>query len=304
MPVRIFAIFDESGLPKGFYPTDVWPNTPAGAVEISHDDWLEFLDYQGQRRWDGKQVVEYSAPPVSAPVAEATTEILALVEETKLMNEAIVAAVRAWGGIENALAYLLGTIIRNGGGSLGMALYYRPSATETRISLVDESVKHFCQTHKEGGRVLALWDTILNRINHCKTTRNKIIHGNVGTYCPVGAKQHVRLTAPIFNLGTNNKDLERLRKNTASKINRDAAPQLPGMSANDVKNAAINFGRLTEAANLFRLLVSEMQRNAQKPEAFDKKFQTLDSHLKTPSLPRTGDQIPEERPDQPQSSRA
>jgi hypothetical protein len=57
-------------------------------------------------------------------------------EQTRMHN-AIVSVVLSWAGLENALARLFGAIIRD---NIGMALYYTPSATETRINLVNTAV--------------------------------------------------------------------------------------------------------------------------------------------------------------------
>lgn len=61
----IRAVFDQAGFPTAFYPEDAWPKGyPTDAIEITEDDWHEFLDNQGARRWDNGQVVEYSPPSV------------------------------------------------------------------------------------------------------------------------------------------------------------------------------------------------------------------------------------------------
>ena len=36
---------------------------PAEAIEITDEQWLEFLSFQGQRKWDGAAVVPYEPPP-------------------------------------------------------------------------------------------------------------------------------------------------------------------------------------------------------------------------------------------------
>jgi len=57
--MRIFAIFDAEGLPKGFYTPVVHSRIPEGAVCISKEQWHEFITHQGRRSWDGENVVEY-----------------------------------------------------------------------------------------------------------------------------------------------------------------------------------------------------------------------------------------------------
>jgi len=63
-----YAIFDENGFPKAFYSPDIHgDNIPKEAIEITDEQWLEFINNQGRRRWDfeKKEVVEYVPPPPS-----------------------------------------------------------------------------------------------------------------------------------------------------------------------------------------------------------------------------------------------
>jgi len=55
-----YAIFDEKGLPKGFYSPDIHSNIPENAVEITDEQWREFINNQGKRAWDfkTKQVID------------------------------------------------------------------------------------------------------------------------------------------------------------------------------------------------------------------------------------------------------
>lgn len=57
--MRIYALFDDHGLPKGFYTPLVHASIPKGAVCISVTQWHEFIRHKGLRRWDGEKVVEY-----------------------------------------------------------------------------------------------------------------------------------------------------------------------------------------------------------------------------------------------------
>jgi hypothetical protein len=54
--IHYFATFDPDGWPTGFYPSDVWPEPPEGAVEISAVQYRELL--QGNRKLVGGKVVE------------------------------------------------------------------------------------------------------------------------------------------------------------------------------------------------------------------------------------------------------
>lgn len=65
-----FAVINGEGFPTGFYDRDFHgeENIPEGAVEITDEQWQEFLDNQGHRRWDGEGVVVHVPPePINLP---------------------------------------------------------------------------------------------------------------------------------------------------------------------------------------------------------------------------------------------
>lgn len=62
-----WAKFDTDGLPLAFYVSDLWPTPPDGVVEITQDQWREFIDTPGLRRWDGFKVVVYDPPQPPEP---------------------------------------------------------------------------------------------------------------------------------------------------------------------------------------------------------------------------------------------
>lgn len=75
------AVFDEYGLPKAFYSADIHGNNiPAQAVEISDEQWMDFLNNQGFRRWDGENVVEFAPPALVTTVEEYRTAIQSLID--------------------------------------------------------------------------------------------------------------------------------------------------------------------------------------------------------------------------------
>lgn len=90
--MTIRATFDQEGFPTGFYPSDVWPTGyPETAVEITPEQWAEFIKYQGMRKFIDGEVVEHT-PPMVPPVVvipavalwERMTEI-----EAEQVNEAM-----------------------------------------------------------------------------------------------------------------------------------------------------------------------------------------------------------------------
>ena len=56
------AKFNAEGFPVAFYDTEINKVVPSDAVFITDEQWKEFLDNAGKRRWDGEKVVEYTAP--------------------------------------------------------------------------------------------------------------------------------------------------------------------------------------------------------------------------------------------------
>ncbi|KAA0970797.1 hypothetical protein FPY71_09995 [Aureimonas fodinaquatilis] len=67
------GMFDEQGLPITYFRSDAWPMVPDGAVELTEDQWREFIYHSGLRRWDGEKPVEYVPPaPEPIPVTEVT----------------------------------------------------------------------------------------------------------------------------------------------------------------------------------------------------------------------------------------
>ncbi|WP_454622784.1 hypothetical protein [Brucella anthropi] len=62
------AVFDVTGLPLGFYSTEVHGDAiPENAVDVTEEQWSEFIENQGARRWRNGQVVEYSPPVIEQP---------------------------------------------------------------------------------------------------------------------------------------------------------------------------------------------------------------------------------------------
>ncbi len=98
-----FAIFDADGFPAAFYSPAVHgerlvpihgdpgedgnadivgyqPNPactiPADAIEISDEIWMEFLTYQGLRRWENGQIVVHVPPPPTLEEIRAAMPVL------------------------------------------------------------------------------------------------------------------------------------------------------------------------------------------------------------------------------------
>ena len=62
-----YAIFSKEGLPQGFYDKEIHgENIPQEAIEITEEQWKEFVENQGLRKWNfnTKKVVKYT-PTIS-----------------------------------------------------------------------------------------------------------------------------------------------------------------------------------------------------------------------------------------------
>lgn len=283
------AVFGKDGLPTGFYLEGINrpEQVPKDAVEIPYIAYLEFLQFQGQRAWDGKAITPYdpsasanlSRPPLPPEMVE---EFKRTAEETVKMREAIVSVVTVWAGLENTLAHLLDSMLGSG---LGMALYYTPTATETRLNLVDTAIVHTCNTSSYGKRTLELWKQILKRVSSAKNARNSIIHGNIVSH-KVNNKAQVRLTRPMFDLSQNNKDMKTLLANVIKQIAGDTRQQYPGMSVSDVANSADNMSELAELIRIVRWPITVIRLSVNElPQSFHDTILQLEGRLRMPADP-------------------
>ena len=60
-----YAIFDQSGFPKAFYDDEIHENIPLEAISITEEQWLEFINNQGKRKWNfsTNKIEVYTPPP-------------------------------------------------------------------------------------------------------------------------------------------------------------------------------------------------------------------------------------------------
>jgi len=62
--MKINALFDKDGFPVSFFPDVIeYKNIPDNAVSISEDQWREFIEHAGQRKWENGEVVMTSRKP-------------------------------------------------------------------------------------------------------------------------------------------------------------------------------------------------------------------------------------------------
>jgi hypothetical protein len=138
------------------------------------------------------------------------SKIKALRERMQREHDEIVSGVglvtRVWATLETSLFSAVLPACKDGnaipwGPEIAGVIFYTPSNTETRVSLVDNLISYHCEMHSIGDvdkRLVALWNTkIKGKINNLKNTRNAIVHGTIVSSSKGGFDQHVRLS-PAF----------------------------------------------------------------------------------------------------------
>ena len=73
-----FGLFDSNGFPRAFYSDQDHSDIPVAAVQITDQQWREFLQHQGARAFRNSQVVPATpTPPVPKPPADIVTQKMA-----------------------------------------------------------------------------------------------------------------------------------------------------------------------------------------------------------------------------------
>lgn len=183
-----------------------------------------------------------------------------LEREALALKGAVADAIFAWAGIEEALCSLLNDILAIRDRAYGPAIYYVPTAAEIRIAIVDSAVRHWLV----GGRpyddlIAGAWQKIALQLNSCRKVRNKIAHGEMQRWA-VHNKRQVRLTGSIFTTEYN-------------------PGQFPGMSTNDVKQAARKFTFYTDAIRRLAYCIQVSQATPLDTGALHEAVARLREHL-------------------------
>jgi len=83
MTMKKYALLNEIGIPTAFYSSEIHgENMPDGVVEITHEQWREFLEFPMNRKMENGEVVEYASPVPAPTVTDYENAIQALIEET------------------------------------------------------------------------------------------------------------------------------------------------------------------------------------------------------------------------------
>lgn len=214
-----------------------------------------------------------------------------LFEEYRKMRLAIAGAVMAWGDLENSLAGLLATILNTPNYQMPYAVYYAPSNTETRLSIIDNVITHLDRLSDETPRILACWDSLRTKIDRSKNTRNKIVHGNVVTMSSSG-QNRCRLTSPIFDY---------TRRAQRELVAAAETRQFLGMSSHDVEAAAKVFsGRSKQVKALSELIIAD-RKAPFGPSTWRHKLVGLEADLNLTAAHKDA-QTPKAQPPRPRSS--
>jgi hypothetical protein len=132
-----------------------------------------------------------------------------MLRRLQLQHDEIISGVglvtRAWATLESGLFELFRLLARlstpSPGPEIAGVIFYTPTNTETRISLVDNLIAYHCQMMRIGeldDRLVDLWSKkVKGKINNLKNTRNSIVHGTIVTSSKGGMDQRMRLS-PTF----------------------------------------------------------------------------------------------------------
>jgi hypothetical protein len=149
-----------------------------------------------------------------------------LLAEQEAIHVGVARIVFAWAKIENWMVLLLQRILKHESHEIASAIYFTPAALEVRIKLVNAALEALVARKAVGTPLLKEWKTILNTLNRLRKTRNKIAHGDITVFHPIGGPPPVaRLTPPMM-------------------VNQDEAIQewvrtrkLPGLGSNELTNS-------------------------------------------------------------------
>ena len=164
-----------------------------------------------------------------------------LAEETRRLRESVASVSFAWANVENVMVMLLYAILRDDQGRFSSAIYFAPSAIETRFTIVEKAIRELADSTCCEKEIITSWGNVLSKLNALKEKRNKIAHGQISTMGSHGGKNYVRLTHPIFNI----QETRRYRRRR----------QIPGLTLSDLETHLRLLYNIIEKLEAFRLII-------------------------------------------------
>jgi hypothetical protein len=164
--------------------------------------------------------------------------------EVQQLRAAVADVTLAWAEVENVLVRVLTAVFDRDDLSLPSAIYFSATSLDGRLAIVDSAFRWLFRNHAAEKRVMDVWDRARSKFKNLKKVRNNVAHGQIvieGRIQVEATKYYPRLTAPAF-------DFETRRR-------AKAGGQLPGMSANDLRQSAGAVVEFSKALDRFEFLV-------------------------------------------------
>jgi hypothetical protein len=171
-----------------------------------------------------------------------------LIAEQKALHGSISRIVLAWSDLENALMLVLRSVLNEPSGAIASAIYFSPASAEVRIKLVDSAFDTLAGYSPNYPRIMEVWRRARGSVHRLKNTRNAVSHGQIITIFQFG-KNHVRLTAPMFNF-------------KALGVAHQKR-QLPGLSSNDIIQSAIRMGQVSNVMSHFSAVCEMVHKKSE-----------------------------------------
>jgi hypothetical protein len=210
-----------------------------------------------------------------------------LAEETRHLREGVASITLAWANVENAMAMLLHAILRDDQGRFSSAIYFTPSAIETRFHIVNEAFHELLDNTPVEKELSEVWSKIFTKLLKLKVTRNKVAHGQVVTMGSLSGKNHVRLMHPIFHVQKSRKALR--------------SGQLSGLTSRDLETHLIIVSTLITKLDALPSIVDLI--HAEDFSASLQKLPGLTADLLPATSPQSDAPSLQVPPRRPQSSR-
>jgi hypothetical protein len=174
------------------------------------------------------------------PLQPDPKEIARLDAESARLRDSVAAITFAWAAVENSMTLVLARVIKDPIGDLASAIFFAPSALETRLAIVNSAVREIIHFLSIKTDVEKPWSTIMNRLGRLKETRNKVAHGQQQTFISPRNRRHIRLMPPLYNV---------------QAARSHPSRQIPGLSANDISGSARSVHKTVKSIDLFQEIV-------------------------------------------------